>query len=318
MIKYHLTALALKGFSCCKPARTIYRGLGNRLGGRQRTTARMPSYYFDRVERNVALCRKYGSLRPDDQILELGTGWVHWEALTLRLFFDFRAVLYDVWDNRQLTALKSYLRQLEKRFGEKGFLEGCDFDRARCLIAKIEEMDSFDELYGILGFRYVLDRTGLMECLPSNTFRLVISAGVMEHIPAGTAPKFVSNMASLLAGGGLAIHSINIADHLSAYDGSASPKQYLTYSESRWRLWYENGVQYINRIQRSDWLRMFDAAGFALIEEGGSYTDLSNLRIHPQYRGLSRKDIDCTNLLLVAVKSPMSGQAIGEAGLHAT
>jgi hypothetical protein len=303
LIKYHLIALGLKGFSCCKPARSLYRGLGNRLGGRKRTVGNMPSYYFERAQRNVAWCLKYGPLRADDLIVELGTGWVHWEALTLRLFFDFKAVLYDVWDNRQLGALKSFVRQLEGQFGQKGFLEGCDFDRARSLIRKIEGASTFDELYELLGFRYVLDPAGLMECLPRDTFRLAISAGVMEHISAATAGQFVSNMGSLLVAGGVGIHSINIRDHLAQYDPSASPKQYLTYSERRWRLWYENSVQYINRIQRSDWLRMFTDAGFSLLEEAGSYADLTTLRIHPRYRGLSRKDIDCTNLVLIVRKA---------------
>ena len=120
MIRYNMTALALKGFSCCKPARSLYRGLGNRLGARNRTVGDMPNYYFERVQRNVAWCLKYGPLGPNDVIVELGTGWVHWEALTLRLFFDFKAVLYDVWDNRQLSALKSFVRQLERRFGQPG------------------------------------------------------------------------------------------------------------------------------------------------------------------------------------------------------
>jgi hypothetical protein len=303
MTKYHLTALALKGFSCCAPTRSLYRALGNRLGARKRTApGNMPSYYFERAQQNVAWCMKYGPLRADDLVLELGTGWVHWEALTLRLFFDFKAVLYDVWDNRQLSALKAFIHQLEERFGQKGFLEGCDFDRARSLIRKIERAGTFDDLYRMLGFRFVLDPAGLMESLPHNAFRLAISAGVMEHIPAATAPQFVSNMASLLVRGGLGIHSINISDHLSHYDASASPKQYLTYPEWQWRLLYENKVQYINRIQRSNWLRMFADAGLSLVEVGGSDADLAKLRIHPRYQRLSREDINCITLVGVVRK----------------
>ena len=306
MIKYHLSALALKGFSCCGPARTLYRGLGNWVGAKKRATREMPSYYFDRVERNVSLCRKYAPLQGHDQLLELGTGWVHWEALTLRLFFDFQAVLYDVWDNRQFMPLKSFLRQLEQRFGQPGFLKDCDLDRARTLIRKIEALDSFDQLYDLLGFRYVVDPSGLMQDLPRESFRVAISAGVMEHIPASTAPQFVSNMASRLAPGGVGLHSINTADHLAIYDDSASPKQYLTYSDSQWKLLYENGVQYINRIQRSQWLKMFADAGFSLVEESGSHADLAHLRIHPQYQGLSRKDIECLNLVVVVRKDRQS------------
>ena len=141
-----------------------------------------------------------------------------------------------------------------------------------------------------------------MECLPRDTFRVAISGGVLEHIPAATAPQFVSNMASLLVRGGLGIHYINIGDHLYYYDRSVSPKHYLTYSESQWKIWRENDVQYINRIQRSDWLRMFNQAGFSLVEERSSYADLTGLRIHPRYQSLSRKDIECTNLDLVVRK----------------
>jgi hypothetical protein len=303
MIKYQLTALALKGFSSCRPARGVYRGLGNWLGGRKRAVSKMPSYYLERAERNVKWCLKYRPLRQDDLVLELGTGWVHWEALTLRLFFDFQAVLYDVWDNRQLTVLKRFARQLGQQFGQAGFLDGCDFDRARSLIKKIDEVETFDDLYGLLGFRYVLDPAGLMECLQRDTFQLAISAGVMEHIPAATAPQWVSNMASLLAPGGLGIHGINITDHLSMYDPSASPKQYLTYSESRWRFLYENRVQYINRIQRSQWLGMFARAGLSVVEERSSYADLTSLRVHARYQGLSREDVDCTTLALVVRKT---------------
>ena len=303
MIRYHLSALALKGFSCCEPARKFYREIGNRFGGQKRTAGAMPAYYYDRAERNVSWCLKYGPPEAGDTILELGTGWVHWEAITLRLFFDFQAVLYDVWDNRQLGALKSFVRQLGEKFGQNGFLDGCDFDRARYLIGKIESAETFDDLYKTLGFRYVLDPTGLMECLPRNTFRLAISAGVMEHIQANTAPQFVLNMASLLSKGGLGIHSIAIMDHLAFYDHSASPKQYLTYSDSQWKFWCENSVQYINRIQRSDWLRMFADAGLAVLEDRTARVDVTGLRVHPQYQGMSREDIECTNLVVVARKT---------------
>ena len=72
----------------------------------------MPGYYPDRVKRMLRLQKNYNIVHHGDRILELGTGWLRWEALTLRLFYDIEAVLFDVWDNRQLGGLKNYLRQL--------------------------------------------------------------------------------------------------------------------------------------------------------------------------------------------------------------
>lgn len=303
MIRYRLAALGLKGFSYCQPTRNVYRELGNWLGAQKRAERKVPEYYFERVERNVAWCRKYRPLRAEDKVLELGTGWVHWEALTLRLFFDFEGVLYDVWDNRQFTALKSFLEQLEGRFGVNGYLADCDLERAGALIRKIQSCTSFDQIYELLGFRYVLDPNGLMESLQGDEFQVTISGGVLEHISESTAPRFVSNLAALQAKGGIGIHGINIGDHLAYYDPKANPKQYLSYSEWEWKRWYENAVQYINRIQRSEWMRMFSSSGLSLLEERSARTDLNGLRVHPRYNNMSREDIECTNLVLVVQKT---------------
>src|ERR1043165_3728637 len=102
MIKYIAVALSLKSFSCGPAMRLLYRQLGNKVGGRRRATGPMPGYYAERIKRMLRLTRQYNIVRDGDRILELGTGWLHWEALTLRLFFDIKAVLFDVWDNRQL------------------------------------------------------------------------------------------------------------------------------------------------------------------------------------------------------------------------
>jgi hypothetical protein len=147
-----------------------------------------------------------------------------------------------------------------------------------------------------------MDPRGLLENLPRNAFRLAISRRVMEHIPAGIAPEFVSNMASLLVDGGIGIHGINISDHLAAYDPNVNKKHYLTFSDSQWRLWCENGVQYINRIQASEWLRLFSTAGLNLLEEYRENANVSDLRVNSQFRSLSHEDIACANLHVVVQK----------------
>lgn len=70
------------------------------------------------------------------------------------------------------------------------------------------------------------------------------------------------------------------------------------YSESQWKRWFENHLQYFNRIQRSYWLRMFAHAGFTLLEESGSRADVTGLWVHSQYDGLSREDVECATLVL--------------------
>jgi hypothetical protein len=173
---------------------------------------------------------------------------MHWEALTLRLFFNINAVLYDVWDNRQFVALQSYLRQVDAAFAQGFCGKLGDVEKARGLIRKISAVETFDQLYDLLGFKYVVDSTGTLQSIPRDKFRFVTSAGVFEHVHRDGLPGFVSGWARLLQPGGFAFHSIHISDHLYLYDSTASPKQYLSWSEGTWKLLFENEVQYINAL----------------------------------------------------------------------
>jgi len=295
MIKYTATALALKAFSVCGPTRKLYRYIGNAVGGKDRANSTMPAYYIERVQRMLDLARKYPLLRDGTRMLELGTGWMHWEALTTRLFFDIEADLYDVWDNRQLDALKSYLRQLMASFDQLKGVSDQERKRALALAEKILVVSSFDELYRLLGFKYVLDPEGMLRGLTSSSYDLLVSAGVYEHLPRAGVPQYIRENARVLKPGGYAIYSINTTDHLHLYDRSASPKNYLRYSSRRWKMLFENEVQYINRLQRCEWMDIYRNAGFECIEEFSSRCDLANLPIDEQYRHMDRLSLETTS-----------------------
>jgi hypothetical protein len=308
MLKYIAVAAGLKFFSLNPLTKRVYRAMGNSLGGRQRATARMPDYYLQRIKWKTDLCRKYNMLQPGDSVLELGTGWVHWEAVTLRLFYDVQVVCYDVWDNRQLSPLKSFLTQVDAAFDGGYRLDGMDVARARRLIRDILEVNSFEELYRLLGFRYVVDAAGSMKSLENETFQLVMSGGVFEHIYREILPDSIAGWTRLMRPGAFAIHTINISDHLYLYDRSVCPKQYLGFSERVWKRFFENDVQYINRVQRGEWLGLFERAGLMLREESGTYADLGGLKIDERYASMDAHDLSCTHLEVVLQK-PVDGTA---------
>lgn len=258
----------------------------------------MPDYYFERVERTLRLSERYGMVKDGDRLLELGTGWLHWEAITCRLFFDIQAVLFDVWDNRQLIGLKNYVTQLDRKL-EYLKVDVKRLDRAHRLITDIRKAKGFDELYELLGFQYVVDQSGRLKRLEAASFDVAVSAGVLEHIGRKSAPGLVDDIANVLKPGGYSCHSIHMADHLHAYDTSVSAKQYLYYSERTWQRWFENSVQYINRLQRSDWLECFERSGMELIEEEMSSEDLPGLKVAESYRHYDEVDLRCSNLKLV-------------------
>ena len=74
--------------------RSQYRRLGNTLGGKRRCKEAVPSYYPDRLKRMLRLAMEYDIVHDGDRILELGTGWLHWEAIKLRLLVKIEALLF--------------------------------------------------------------------------------------------------------------------------------------------------------------------------------------------------------------------------------
>lgn len=295
MLKYVTTAVALKCFSSTPITRSLYRRLGNELGDRRRRGGVMPGYYLERVKRTLRVLREYGLVRHGDTVFELGTGWLHWEALTLRLFIDIEAVLFDVWDNRQLGGLKNYLTQLGPMLNnvELG-LSSAQRARAQAVIDSVARVQSFDELYRLLDFRYVVDADGSLRQFANESFRLVVSGGVLEHVKREALPGLVAEMHRVLEPGGWALHSIDTSDHLSHYDSSVSKKKYLSFSEGTWKRLFENEVQYINRVQRGDWLKLFEAAGFELIEEDSRHVDITGLKLAMPYRSMAAQDLAST------------------------
>src|SRR5207237_5593045 len=100
----------------------------------------------------------------------------------------------------------------------------------------------------------------------------------------------------ILKSGGWAVHSIDTADHLEHYDRTVSPKMYLSFSERTWKTFFENEVQYINRMQRGEWLELFQKSGFELIEEDAHRVDISQLNLAERFVHMDQQDLECTNL----------------------
>jgi hypothetical protein len=76
----------------------------------------------------------------------------------------------------------------------------------------------------------------------------------------------------------------------------------LSFSESTWRRLFENEVQYINRLQRGDWLDLFGTNGFELVEEEDQETDISALNFAARYSRMPKKDLGCTVLRVLLKK----------------
>ena len=299
MVKYVTVAAVLKLFSSCSPMKKLYRTLGNKFGSNKRLQSGIPDYYIENVKWILDLCKKHNVIKDGDKLIELGTGWLHWEATTTRLFFEIEAILFDIWDNRQLGAFKGYFAELGERIEKEIGIDPAQNEHVQNTIRDILSVDSFDDIYDLLGFQYVVEPSGKLNNLQDESFNVIISLSVLEHIKKDILYEYVQDFYKLLKPGGYSIHTISLVDHLYLYDKSVSPKNYLKYSDTVWKYCFESEVNYINKIQKSEWLDLFKGAGFDLVEEESLYSDIGKIKIDKKYKNFDKRDLECISMQVV-------------------
>ena len=299
MIRYLAAATALKMFSLNRLTRSGYRRLGNVLGQNKRRHQSIDTY-VKRGDRLVELVRKYSVLKDGSALVELGTGWIHWYSLYLALHTGGEPglELFDVWDNRQLDALKSAFGKLASRWEHDATVTAIQRER----LAAIQSVKSFDELYRRFNANYTINSTGSLAGYPDITFDLITSFHVMEHIGRSIIEDSIGHMFRMLKPGGYCIHQIGIDDHLAHYDSKVSKKNYIRYSLSKRKYLLENIVQYHNVLQGEDYRRFFLNKGFDIIEMDRERCDITRLSVHPDWESYSHEDLETTILTIVCRK----------------
>jgi len=302
MIKYLMEAGVYKFFSISPQMEMIYRIFGNKIGKRKRIKPGIPAHYYGRIKRYLNLQEKYNIFQDGDNILEIGTGWMHWDSIAIRLFFDVEATLFDVCDNRQLQPLKLKFSELAEQIDNEINIESSQHEHVHNILRNIASANSFDDLYRLLGFRYVTDNSGKLSSFQDESLNTIYSAGVFEHIHNDILNDFINDLYRLLKPGGYCIHTINMNDHYT--DRTLPDKYYLTFSDKVWKRFFENKVQYINRVQRSEWLNIFQKAGFELIDEESFNGNIEKIKLNKKYMSYDKKDMECV-VLKVVYRKPL-------------
>ncbi len=293
MIRYAGVATAARLFSLSSHTRRAYRLLGNVVEGRRRIRTDLPDRYVERARSLLSQCDRHGAIRDGDRLLEVGTGWVHWEATVLALFYDVQITLFDVWDNRLWNVYKHYVARFDRHIETFVDMDPARRARAHCLVRALGEATCFDDVYRRLGFTYVIDPAGTLEGFAGDTFAVVLSYDVLEHIRREIIPQFARDVQRVLRPSGFSIHQVDLADHFAYFTSGVSRKNYYRYSDETWERYFESTVQFFNRVQRPEWLEVFGQAGLELIEQDAFYGNIGTMTIASRFAPLSRHDATC-------------------------
>jgi SAM-dependent methyltransferase len=302
MLRYAGAVAASKILSTSDSTKRLYRFAGNKILERQRLKSAIPSRYIERAQSLVRTCLTHDAVHDGDKVLELGSGYVHWEATIVRLLCDVEVTLFDVWDDRLFKVWQQWLHEL----GDQVESLGLPSERrkvAHDLLLDSREARSLDDMYALLNFRYVQDSSGLPDSLEHDAYSLAVSADVLEHVDRGLLPRFLSSVRTVLRPGGLAINQIDLVDHYSYFDPSTSPKAYYRFSDRVWRH-LQSSVQYFNRVQRPQWLAFFEQAGLLIVDEQVISEPLRPMHLAAPYRDMALSDLRCMQIRTVHRRPP--------------
>ena len=168
--------------------------------------------YLQRGKELLDLFCRHNVIKTGDNILELGTGWYHWYSLYLRMHYDVKIAMFDVWDNRRFNSMKTLIGEVQP---------------SNPILNRMLKVQSFDELYELLNLEYVIDRNGSLSRFSSKRFNCVFSFHTLEHVDKNDVSKEIREINRILKKGGFSIHQIGLDDHLSHYDKGESVKKYL-------------------------------------------------------------------------------------------
>jgi cyclopropane fatty-acyl-phospholipid synthase-like methyltransferase len=284
-----------------------YKKLAETYGQRRKINIGLTNNYINQFALISTISNDKNILNNGDRVLEIGTGWTPWLATMITFFKDVEVYLFDVIDNRRLSLYKLYINQLNEKIKNNEIVmnnstivkKKIDF-----LARKISNIDNWSSIYELLGFKYIISKSGSYDSFRNNSFDLVISWDVMEHVKPHMIQYLTESIYRILKPGGFTINTIDYSDHYYYYDKNTSIKQYLKYSDKIWKLFFENEVQYFNRIQCSEWLKHFGKSNFVLQKcVNIDSKNINTLTLAKKYRKYSKRDLNCTSATLYHYKS---------------
>jgi SAM-dependent methyltransferase len=143
--------------------------------------------------------------------------------------------------------------------------------------------------------------------LPPKSIDCVTSTNTLEHIPPHEIEKILTECHRILRDDGHLSMQIDYQDHYSYFDHGISAYNFLRYSESAWS-WFSPSLHYQNRLRHSDYLLLFEGAGFKVVDQsctGSNDQDrqtLAQLRLSEPFRRYSPADLAIRSSFLLLAK----------------
>ena len=237
--------------------------------------------------------------------LELGTGWFPIIPVGLALLGAGRVYSVDTQKllshDRLTQTLRYYANCMKDGRVQPGRPE------AESRIARVLDVApklSTGELLSELGIELLVTDARRLS-LQSSSVDLICSNNTLEHIPPTIIVDIFREFNRVAAGGGLMSHHIDLADHYANFDPSITVYNFLKYSDFTWRF-FNNELQYQNRLRISDFRELHEATGWQLLAEDSrrkAPAELAAIKLATRFRSYSELDLLVYDTWLVSQRA---------------
>lgn len=178
--------------------------------------------------------------------------------------------------------------------------------------ARAAEHALVDRLLRLCDITYLAPCDAAELDMPNDSFDMLVSTSVLEHISPDALPPLLRNGFRLLRPGGIAVHLIDHKDHadpLARFDADAPRFEFLHLEEPDWRKDSEESHVYVNRLRSSEYMPYFESAGFDTLEVDVSVDEAvvdainaGTLDLASRFRSMTAEDVATPETLLVVRK----------------
>lgn len=275
------------------------------------------------VENNVRhLCnlvntaRKFGLEVAEAKVVEVGTGWT--PTLPVGLYLLGAEVhTYDHMCHVRAKNLRMLLEFYPQFIPRISDCLGIDASRLSDRLDRLKgaERKSVRDWLGDVGIHYHAPGDAAKTEFADSSVDLYFSVAVMEHVPKVSVEQMIREARRILRLGGLSYHHIGLHDHLAETDASATKINFLKFGDLSWKILGQNRIQYHNRLRRSEFVKMFDAAGLEILEceskvDEASLRAIPRMRLNKKYRLFEADDLATYELTICSRNSGMSASGM--------
>lgn len=301
-MNWHIKA-AVQGVLARAPyGEVLNDSLQLRIGGLRNFDQQVASKVGDWVGM-VQLLKETGVNLADATMIEVGTGWFPVFPICFWLAGARKCITYDLRRHLNPNLVHRCVRSLERHLGAIAEAVGVSVSDIRDRYARVQ-----DDVLSSCNISYVAPGDVCHTGLPDASIDILYSNSVLEHVKKAALTKLFRESLRILRPLGVVVHCVACNDHYSHFDLNISSVNYLRFSERQWR-WWNNVLQYQNRLRAGDFLRVAEQTGLRIVakrtyKSGNVNTALSHLHIAEEFCQYTQEELGITTVNFVASRPP--------------